>query len=97
MARAQRYTVAELEACIGQTDDGTRHELIDGVLHVSTQPHGVHQLVSSEILVDLHRWSRQTGLGTAIWAPGVIFAEDEAVAPDVVWVRRRAGYVRPAI
>ena len=91
MSRSLRMTVTELEALVGQTDDGTRHELIDGELHVSTQPHVRHQRACSRICSDLDRWDAGTGVGIAVIAPGVIFAEDEAVAPDVVWVRRRPG------
>ena len=33
----------------------------------------------------LEAWSRETGLGEGNYAPGLIFAEDDDVAPDVVW------------
>ena len=36
----------------------------------------------------LHNWSERDGAGLAISAPGVIFAQDEAVAPDIVWIGR---------
>jgi Uma2 family endonuclease len=34
----------------------------------------------------LEAWSVQTGAGEANLAPGVIFADDDDVAPDVVWI-----------
>ncbi|MPZ16226.1 MAG: Uma2 family endonuclease [Chloroflexi bacterium] len=34
----------------------------------------------------LGQWSRQTGAGVVNFAPGLIFAEDQNVAPDIVWV-----------
>ena len=39
----------------------------------------------------------QTGAGEANLAPGVIFADDDDVAPDVVWIShtRRAAALRP--
>jgi Uma2 family endonuclease len=36
----------------------------------------------------LDDWSCQTRLGEAISGPGVIFAEDDDVIPDVVWISR---------
>ncbi len=67
-------------------DDGQRYEIIDGELYVSKQPHKHHQLVCSRVWELLQIWSRQTGAGEAVIAPGVIFAEDNDVAPDVTWV-----------
>ncbi len=67
-------------------DDGQRYEIIDGELYVSKQPHKHHQLVCSRVWELLQIWSRQTGAGEAVIAPGVIFAEDSDVAPDVTWV-----------
>ncbi len=68
--------------------DGTRYEVMDGELYVSTQPHWAHQLVCSHIITLLNDWSRATESGIANLAPGLIFAEDDDVAPDVVWISR---------
>ena len=38
------------------------------------------------IAAALDAWSRQTGAGAAKIVPGVIVAEDDDVAPDVVWI-----------
>ena len=45
----------------------------------------------------LDAWSRQTGAGEANLAPGVIFAEDDDVAPDAVWISqaRRSATLGP--
>jgi Uma2 family endonuclease len=45
----------------------------------------------------LETWSVQTGTGEANLAPGVIFADDDDVAPDVVWIShdRRATALGP--
>jgi len=67
-------------------EDGKRYEIIDGELYVSKQPHFYHQHVCGVIHSALHVWSKQTGLGITTLAPGLIFAEDDDVAPDVVWV-----------
>ena len=79
-----RLTVKDLEAL--PEDDGNRYELIDGDLHVTRQPHWNHQVACLRIGAALDAWSRETGLGATSLAPGVIFTEEDAVAPDVVWL-----------
>ncbi|MEQ1605965.1 MAG: Uma2 family endonuclease [Pyrinomonadaceae bacterium] len=81
-----RWTSADLAAF---PDNGKRYEIVDGELYVSKQPHWHHQKACMNILLLLQTWSRQSGLGTAAMAPGLIFAEDNDVAPDVVWISRR--------
>jgi len=66
-------------------EEGKRYEIIDGELYVSTQPHYYHQLVCSRLITLLNVWSSQTEAGEATNAPGLIFAEDDDVAPDVIW------------
>ena len=89
-----RWTSRDLELL---PDDGKRYEVVDGELYVSKQPHLDHQLVCSRIWELLQVWSRQTKAGVAIFAPGVIFADDDDVAPDVVWInqKRLATAVQP--
>ena len=87
MTAALRLTVRDLELLPDPLDD-TRYELIDGVLHVSKQPSYEHQWLCAELAFELVQWNRQSGLGRVTIAPGVIFAPDEAVAPDLVWVGR---------
>ncbi len=69
-------------------DDGKRYEIIDGELYVSKQPNIEHQLICTRVWELLQLWSRQTKSGIAIAGPGVIFADDDDVAPDVVWISR---------
>ena len=69
-------------------DDGKRYEIVDGELYMSRQPHWHHQFVANQIWELLQQWSRKTKAGMANSAPGVIFAEDDDVAPDVVWISR---------
>jgi Uma2 family endonuclease len=66
--------------------EGERYELINGELHVTTQPHTNHQIVTANIAFELTLWGRATNAGIVIPAPGLIYAKNEAVAPDVVWV-----------
>ncbi|MGH9755685.1 MAG: Uma2 family endonuclease [Blastocatellia bacterium] len=67
-------------------DNGFRYEIIEGKLFVSKQPHYHHQYTCSQVVTFLQTWSMQTGLGQTIIAPGLIFADDDDVAPDVIWI-----------
>jgi Uma2 family endonuclease len=78
-----RWTSADLE----HLPNGDRkYEIIDGELFMSKQPHWHHQKTCANIIILLQKWSETTGLGMANFAPGIIFAEDDDVAPDVVWI-----------
>ena len=96
MSSSLRFTMADLEALPDQLDD-TRYEVIDGELFVAHQPHWAHQFVGGALWAALQDWSRQTRLGVANIAPGVIFSVEGGVAPDVVWIsrERRAEGLRP--
>ena len=85
MATAVRMTIQDLEGFPTPLDD-QRYEIIDGELFVSAHPHWRHQLSAANIICALVGWSRQNAAGMVLRAPGVIFANDTAVAPDVVWV-----------
>ena len=78
-----RWTVEDVELL---PDDGSRYEIIDGELYVSKQPDMQHQVVSSNIHFLLEQWSRQTQRGIALATPGIVFTDDNAVVPDVVWI-----------
>src|SRR5688500_3198081 len=80
-----RFTTADVKLLPERLDD-TRYEIIDGELYVASQPSWEHQETCGLVFGQLHAWSRQTGAGRATIAPGVLFAEDDHVAPDVVWV-----------
>jgi len=82
---APRWTVSDLEL---MPDNGTRYEIIDGELFMSRQPHWHHQETCVKIATPLNEWSTQTGLGHVSFAPGIIFSDEDAVAPDVVWISR---------
>jgi Uma2 family endonuclease len=85
MATLFRLTIEDVER-LPQPLDDTRYELMDGELYVSTQPSWQHQSTCGRAQTLLDVWCEQTGNGIVIPAPGVVFAPDEAVAPDVVWV-----------
>ncbi len=81
--KSLRWTTQDLEYL---PDDGNRYEIVDGELYVAKQPHWQHQLVCAQLFFLLQAWSNQTQAGMANLAPGVIFANDSAVVPDVVWI-----------
>lgn len=77
-----RWNVADLELF---PQDGKRYEIVDGELFVTRAPHWKHQEVTGNVYAKLQAWSRQTGLGRAAIAPGIIFTPTDSVIPDVVW------------
>jgi Uma2 family endonuclease len=81
--KTQHWTLPDLELL---PDDGSRYEIIDGELYVSKQPDMQHQIVCTKIASLLYLWSEQSQLGLAISTPGIIFTNDNAVVPDVVWI-----------
>lgn len=86
MSTSVRFTVADL--ALFPHDEGNRYEIIDGDLHVSTQSHWRHQVVCNRVALCLGEWDPEGQAGISIPAPGVIFASDQAVAPDLVWISR---------
>ena len=76
-------------------DDGNRYEIIDGELYVAKQPDWQHQLVGFRLGFLLQMWNEQSQAGLVNLTPGIIFADDTNVVPDVVWIsqqlRRSAG------
>lgn len=77
-----KFTSADLAVL---PEDGKLYEIIEGDLYVSRQPNWHHQFTCTQLLWALQNWNMATGLGVANGAPGVIFAEDDDVAPDVMW------------
>lgn len=47
-----------------------------------------HQYTCNRLGRLLDEWNDQNNLGVVLAAPGLIFAEDDDVAPDVVWITR---------
>jgi Uma2 family endonuclease len=80
------YTSADLARF---PEDGLRREIIRGKLYLSTQPHLAHQILGNLIGHLLETWNEQLGHGFVATAPGLVFAEDDDVVPDLVWVSRR--------
>lgn len=83
------WTVTQVQQLFPESLDDTRHELIDGELFVSTQPSWQHQRTGYNIARALDSWGMAAEAGMTVVAPGVVFSEHEAVAPDVVWISRQ--------
>lgn len=82
MTTEARWTSADLAGF----PEGKRYEIIDGDLFVSKQPHWHHQFAAGQLARFLQEWSEANGNGVAVAAPGLIFADDDDVVPDVVWI-----------
>ncbi|NJL11415.1 MAG: Uma2 family endonuclease [Calothrix sp. SM1_7_51] len=79
-----RWTISDLELLT--VDEWKRYEIIDGELFVTRAAHIGHQDAGGNIYLELQVWSRTTGLGKAIFTPGIIFSDGDNVIPDVVWI-----------
>lgn len=80
-----RFTVADLDFF---PDDGNRYEVIDGELFVSKAPHYLHQLVLAVVASELALWDPRRERGYFLPGPGIVFAYDSGVVPDLVWISR---------
>ena len=85
MAVAEKFTSADLAL---MPDNGKRYEIIEGELYVSRQPGFEHQYTCGRLFRFLDEWNDGGGLGVVVNAPGVIFAEDDDVAPDLIWISK---------
>jgi Uma2 family endonuclease len=87
MAATQRWTTADLDLFPDTLED-KRYEIIDGELYVSRQPSVEHQFSATQVTYVLQEWNERTGAGIALGAPGIIFVDDDNVAPDAIWATR---------
>ncbi|MEL6605832.1 MAG: Uma2 family endonuclease, partial [Cyanobacteria bacterium J06614_10] len=85
-ATSVRWSMRDLEVL--PQNEWTTYEIIDGELFVTRSPHRKHQQVSLEIGSALNAWSKQSGLGEAIFAPGIVLSDADNVIPDVVWISK---------
>lgn len=84
MPTAFRFTSNDLDAM--PRIDGVRYEIVDGELYVSTAPHWDHQNAADELQFALRAWNKSSRAGATVTAPGLVFADDQDVIPDVVWI-----------
>jgi Uma2 family endonuclease len=83
MSVSRRWTVADLEQI--ESKETERYEIIDGELIVTHAPSWRHQFPCSQLNTALEVWSGATGRGTTLQVPGLVFSEEDAVIPDIVW------------
>jgi Uma2 family endonuclease len=81
---AFRFTTKDLESM--PEIEGVRYEIIDGELYVANAPHFHHQYTADRISAPLQAWNDEHGAGIATTAPGLVFAEDQNVIPDLIWI-----------
>ena len=77
-----RYTVDDLDF---MPEDTNRYELIGGKLFVSRAPHLDHQLLITHFIFAFSTYLQKIPIGVIITTPGVIFSQQDAVIPDVVF------------
>jgi Uma2 family endonuclease len=86
MSSSLRYTSSDLAHL--PDVEGKRYEIIDGDLYVSKQPHYYHQRACMRVGHALESWNDEAGLGETSVAPGLVFDDDDDVAPDLVWTSK---------
>ncbi len=92
MATAQRFIVPDTEPKFTSADlllladDNKRYEIIEGELFVSRSPTFDHQFACTHLSHHLVEWNLKSQLGEVVIAPGLVFADDDDVAPDLVWI-----------
>ncbi len=79
----EKFTSADLAL---MPDDGKRREIIEGELYVSRAPGYEHQYTCGRLFRFLDEWNDQSRLGAVFASPGLVFAEDDDVIPDVIWI-----------
>ena len=95
MSVQRRYTSRDLDLL--PDIEGVRYEIIDGELFVSKQPTLEHQHACVQLIIALGLWTRTSGFGRVYVTPGLVFAEDDDVVPDLVWIsKERLGAGRDA-
>jgi Uma2 family endonuclease len=82
----EKFTSADLEL---MPDDGKRYEIIEGELYVSRAPGYEHQYTCTKLLRYLDEWNDRNNLGIVLSAPGLVFADDDDVIPDLIWISRK--------
>jgi Uma2 family endonuclease len=84
VSTAFRFTTKDLDAM--PEIEGVRYEIIDGELYVSTAPHMRHQYAADELRLALRASRELNAAGITITVAGLIFADDQNVIPDLIWI-----------
>lgn len=87
-----RWTYAEFARL--PSERGMRHEVIDGELVVTPAPGLRHQRVVTELVVRLHAFVRDSGLGEVFVGPvDVLLADGDFIEPDILFVRTEKAHL----
>ena len=78
-----RYTVDDLDL---MPEDTNRYELIGGEIFVSCAPHLDHQQTVTNFMRVFLPYLDNNPIGKIFTTPGVIFSEEDAIIPDLVFV-----------
>ena len=69
--------------------DTSIYELINGNIVRRSSPHAIHQIIVSNLNVELRKFTDSKNLGRVLIAPlDVIFDDDNAPQPDVFFIRK---------
>ncbi len=79
-----RFTVDDLDFL--PHEEFKRYELIGGKLFtVSRAVHLNHQLLASRLLIEIGAYLKTNPIGVIVTEPGIVFSENDAVIPDLVF------------
>ena len=78
------WTIEDIEAL--PENPAIRYEIIAGNLLMTRSPHYRHQQIIVQLCTALNNWSLESGLGTTIISPGIVYSKSDSVIPDLVWV-----------
>lgn len=83
---APKFTSEDL--LLLDSNEGKHYEIIEGELFVSRSSTFEHQYSCTALSHYLFDWNQQSQLGEVVINPGLVFADDDDVEPDVVWIGR---------
>ena len=81
--KLQPLTIADWDAM--PYGDGNRYEIIEGELFVSCSPGLTHQIVLTNLIVQIGNFLNNNPIGTFVPSPGVILSNYSGVIPDLVF------------
>jgi Uma2 family endonuclease len=69
------------------SDDGLRHELIDGEHYVTPSPNIKHQAISLQLTLLIGSWLERHPVGRLFYAPlDVVLSDHDVVEPDLLYL-----------
>ncbi|MEW6544369.1 MAG: Uma2 family endonuclease [Nitrospirota bacterium] len=87
MSTQPRSTKLTYEDYLLFSDDGKRHELIQGDHYMTPAPSTKHQRISRNLVIALGTFVREHRCGEVFDAPcDIIFSDEDVVQPDVLFI-----------